>query len=95
MREQYKRIFRRKNMPEENLQQHINQEFKEILVKHEERLTIANSEMGSVKSALGIVQTDIGWIKQQFETINTRVWWVLGSIVLGILVQILFKVFGK
>ena len=71
------------------LQNYINKEYKEVLNSHEARLEIANKEMSEVKENLVGMKTDIEWVKKTLEKVDTRTWVILGTIVLGIVVQIL------
>lgn len=68
----------------EEKQEYINEEYKEMLVNHEKRLDIANSEMGVVKN-------DVAWIKGIIEKLDLRVWLILSGIILTILLQIAFR----
>ena len=45
---------------------------------------IANREMG-------IVQTDIKWMKSKLKNLDAKVWGILVSVIIGILVQIYLK----
>lgn len=45
---------------------------------------IANEEMGVIKN-------DIAWIKEVLEKVETRTWWILGTIILGFLANIAFQ----
>jgi len=68
----------------ENLQEHLNTETKkdiEHLYKHAE---VANREMG-------IIKTDVDWIKKKLEKVDSRSWWILGTVILGIAMQVVLN----
>lgn len=72
-------------MSDSKLQEHINKEVDDTLKTHEKHLAIANREMG-------VLKTDVAWIKSKLEKVDTRTWWILGSVVLGIFINILMAV---
>ena len=70
-------------MIDEKLQEHLNGEYKELLVNHEARLNIANNEMG-------IIRTDIAIIKSKIANIS-KLQWVIIVAILGAAIAIIFK----
>ena len=64
------------------LQEHINEEVKEVLDKHTESLLVANKEMGLIKETLIILQTDVAWLKKFFWIIAAS---SIGGLVPGII----------
>ena len=81
---------------DKELQEHLNNEFKQAVVELKKHAAIANEEMGSVKNDLGIVKNDVAWFKDKIEKFDARlekfdakVWWILGSVVLTALIQII------
>ena len=70
-------------MEERRLQEHINEDTKDkiqVLFNHAE---VANREMGDVKTTLGIVQSDIAWLKKQS--------WAMISVMVMILIKLFIK----
>lgn len=53
-------------------------EINEKLFQHVE---ISNREMGQV-------QSDISWLRESFKSVDSRLWWVLGTVVLGVIVAV-------
>ena len=51
------------------------------LYKHAD---VANREMG-------IVQTDIKWMKKKLDKVDNRTWMILAVVIIGILLQIYLK----
>lgn len=67
------------------------QDIRKLLASHQEHLLIANAEMG-------VVKTDIAWMKDKFEDfekrfdkLDNRTWAILTTIVIGFLVNLYFK----
>lgn len=69
---------------EQRIQNH-REDIKE-LYKHSQ---IANEEMGAIKIDIATVKSDINWIKEMVKKVDTRVWAVLGTVVLGVITQVL------
>lgn len=59
-------------------------EIQDVLVSHSKHLEIANSEMG-------IIKNDINWIKGILEKLDTRIWIILATIILGTVIQIALR----
>ena len=66
-------------------------DIEKLLASHQEHLLIANQEMG-------VVKTDISWLKESrkedrvvLDRVDSRGWWILGTIVLGFLISIYLK----
>lgn len=49
-----------------------------------EHADIANREMGEIK-------TDIKWLKETMQSIGNRTWWILGTLIIGILIEIALR----
>ena len=82
-------------MKNNELQRHINKEVKETLETHEKHLLVANEEMGAIK-------TDVAWIKEalnkfeaRLDKLDVRIWWILGSVILAALAQIIISLAVK
>ena len=61
---------------------------------------VANHEMGIIKIDISVIRNDVNWLKETqakqldiIDKIDTRGWWILGSVVLGIFTTILFMLF--
>lgn len=80
-------------MPEKNLQDHINKDVNEDIRRLYDHAKIANEEMGRVQKSIGIIETDLHWMKDKLEKVDGRSWWILGTVILGIIVQIYMKTF--
>lgn len=52
---------------------------------------VANDEMGKVQTHLASLETDVKWIKESVDRVDARVWWILGTVVAGTLIQIILK----
>jgi hypothetical protein len=65
----------------EKVQEHINNEVNEDIGKLYDHAKIANEEMFVIKN-------DIAWIKKIIESHDAKLWTILASIVIGILLQI-------
>ena len=77
-------------------------DIRKLLASHQEHLKIANQEMGDVKSDMLLMKTDIAiikehvkWVKSIYEgwelkwdKLDNRIWWILGSVILGFLASI-------
>ncbi len=66
-------------------------DIEKLLESHQKHLIIANEEMG-------VVQNDIAWLKESrkedrliLDKIDTRTWWILGTIVVGFLISLYFR----
>ena len=77
-------------MPEE-LQEHINKDVKDDIVRHEEILASHAKHLAVANEEVGKIQVDIVWIKESLTKLDTRIWLILSAIILGILVQIALK----
>lgn len=76
-------------MPEQNgqkLQEHINDEVAEHIDRLYKHAEIANREMGTIKETLGILSTDMGWLKRFF-------WLVAGSSIGSLLAAVFNLIF--
>ena len=69
----------------QELQKHINKETEKNIEKLYDHAEVANREMGAVK-------TDMEWVKKNLKKLDNRTWWILGTIILGIIVQILLNI---
>ena len=70
-----------------DLQEHLNNDFKQAIVALEAHAEKANEEMGEVK-------VDVSWIKKILERHETMLWIIVSGIILTISLQILFKLYG-
>ncbi|MEA2036693.1 MAG: hypothetical protein U9O94_04245 [Nanoarchaeota archaeon] len=68
----------------ENGQKQINKQNKADITKLYDHADIANREMGEVK-------TDIKWLKDRFFALDLKVWGILITVIVDILIQIYFK----
>lgn len=66
------------------LQTHVNEEVKKDIDALYDHAKIANEEMG-------VIKTDIAWIKPIVKKLDDRTWYILSAIILGIMLEI-FKV---
>ena len=66
----------------------IQQEINEKVANH---LDVANSEMGVIKNDILWIKEKLGNFEQRFDKLDGRVWWILGTIVMGFLINIYFK----
>ena len=57
-------------------------------------ISILNREMGEVKTELKFINREICEVKDNIKKLDKRVWYILGSVLSGIAIQILFKVWG-
>lgn len=80
---------------DDQLQQHINKETQAQINELKEHARVANEEMG-------VIKTDIAWLKKSVEDIAKKVdkvdlrsWWILGSVVLAALIQIIISLTNK
>ena len=48
------------------LQEHINKDTKEDIIKLYDHARIANEEMSGIKIELSQIKTDVGWLKKWF-----------------------------
>lgn len=74
-----------------DIQQEINE-------KVAASLLVANHEMGIIKEDIAVIKTHANWIKEiyegwekKFDKLDNRVWWILGTIVVGFLANLYFK----
>lgn len=87
---------------EDKLQEHLNNEFKQAIVKLENHAQIANEEVGQVKADIAVMRNDISWVKAneeeekiRFDKFDAKLWAILSAVAFAILVPILLKVYGK
>ena len=66
----------------QKLQEHINKETEEHIDRLYEHAEIANKEMGLIKESLGVLSTDMNWLKKFF-------WIVAGSSTGGLITGII------
>lgn len=59
--------------------------------KSKAHLETLNREMGEVKTELTWLKNEIQECKDRITSVDSRTWYILGSVVLSILVQIFFK----
>ena len=76
----------------ENLQEHLNKDFREDISKLYDHAKIANEEVGAIKEHIAVLETNTKWIKEILEKVDMRTWVILGTIIFGVLIQILFKI---
>ncbi len=82
-------------MTENNKQDEINRE----LFDH---ARIANEEMTHIKEDIFSIKTEVSWIKDSLQEtkkvldkFDNRTWTILATIIMGFLIQIIFKVYGN
>lgn len=87
---------------DKELQDHLNNEFKEAIISLKNHAAVANEEMGQVKADLSVVKNDVQWFKdkvskfdERLEKFDAKVWWILGSVVLAALIQIIIQLATK
>lgn len=80
---------------DDQLQQHINKETQAQINELKTHAQIANEEMG-------IIKTDVAWLKKSMEDVGKKIdkvdlrsWWILGSVVLAALIQIIISLSTK
>ena len=66
----------------QKLQEHINRETEEHIDRLYKHAEVANKEMGFIKETLGILSTDMNWLKRFF-------WLVAGSSIGGLVTGII------
>lgn len=66
----------------EKLQKYLNAEFRKDIDNLGKHAEIANKEMGEVKTLLGILSNDVGWLKKFF-------WIVAGASIGGLIAGVL------
>ena len=64
------------------LQDHINDEYKSMLVNHEARLEISNKEMGEVRTDIAGIKNDLEWLKKSYWVIASA---SISGLVIGML----------
>jgi len=68
----------------EDLQKHLNEENRRDIERLFDHAEVANREMGVIKN-------DIGWIKRKLEKVDNRNWWILGTVLVGIGLQVIIN----
>ena len=66
----------------QKLQEHINKETEDHISRLYGHAEIANKEMGLIKESLGVLSTDMNWLKKFF-------WLVAGSSIGGLITGII------
>ena len=66
------------------MSQYQNKEQDRRIEKIEEHIFIINEELGFIKS-------DVCWLKKAVKRIDDRTWLILGTIIIGFLIQIILK----
>ncbi len=77
-------------MTEEQLKKNTI-DIEKLLASHQEHLIIANQEIGVVKNDIAWIKDKMECFEQRFDKLDGRVWWILGTIVVGFLVSLYFK----
>ena len=59
---------------------------------------IANEEMGVIREDIAEIKAHVAWIREVYDSwekrwdiVETRTWWILGTIILGFLANIAFQ----
>ena len=76
-------------------QEYINRDVQEDIKALYDHAKVANEEMGGVKVHLAALETNMEWVKKTVEKVDLRTWAILGGILLGIAIQIMFFIFKK
>ncbi len=69
-------------------------EIREILKDQAGHIEILNRESGELRDAQIKANVDISWIKEQLDKIESRTWFIISGIILSIIIQILFNIYG-
>ncbi|MFA6459606.1 MAG: hypothetical protein WCV79_04425 [Candidatus Paceibacterota bacterium] len=72
----------------EKVQEHINEDVQEDIAKLYDHAKIANEEMCVIKEEISEIKTDMVWVKDFLKSQDSRLWWILATMVIGILIQI-------
>lgn len=59
-------------------------DLKQCVVALEKHAETSNREVG-------VIQTDIAWVKEAIKEIKAQTWWILTTIVIGFLISIYLK----
>lgn len=76
----------------EDLQKHINNELRDDIKKLYSHADVANREMGVMSTKVALIEQRIKNIETMMSKVDSRTWWILGTLILGILIEIFFKV---
>lgn len=64
-------------------------------------IEITNEELGSVKSDVAVMKSDIKWVREtmdeidvRIDTTNTRLWWILGTVIVLNVVAIAIRIYS-
>ena len=52
---------------------------------------VANEEMGKIREDVSGIKTDITWLRDGLNKVDIRSWWILGTVIFGIIIQISFN----
>ena len=61
------------------------------IVQLYEHAKIANHEMGVIKEDIGVIQNDIKWILKSVEKSDARFWWIITTVIAGIVIPYFLK----
>jgi predicted nucleic acid-binding Zn-ribbon protein len=79
-------------MTQELLQSHINVEHSKKIEALESHADIANKEMGLLQIDYAVIAEKVVGIEQKISAMDSRIWWILTAVVLGIVAQILIAI---
>lgn len=72
---------------EENTQRDIDRLYDHANVANKE-MGIIKESIGVIKRTQGVIENDICWIKRKVDKLDGRIWWILGTVIVGVLLII-------
>ncbi len=77
------------------VQDEKNKYYEDAIEELKAHAKVSNEEMGQVQQHLSVLETDMKWIKDTVQKVDARMWLILGTIILGIVMQIALMVAKK
>lgn len=84
----------------DSVQNEINRNVRGELDELHKHADIANGEMGAIKLDMASVKGDIKYMtiemaeqRETIEKVDSKTWWILATLILGILIEIGFTLF--
>ena len=59
----------------------------------EEQISQVQEHISTTNSVMGSIKTDIEWLKKSVQQVNDRTWWILGTIIIGFVIQLVLKLY--